>query len=115
LLNASKLADNTSTESEQGSQSYSISSISFTSRSRGKSYREAKGSINPTPTHLHHTTISLHHLHHLYHNSAPQTPRVHTPATYNSHHGTKIIEPHLHQNIMKTLILLNFSCATKLP
>jgi hypothetical protein len=52
LLNAPKLADNTSTKSTRGSQSYSILSISFTSKSRGKSHHEAKGSINPTLTHL---------------------------------------------------------------
>jgi hypothetical protein len=107
-------------------------------RSRGKCRRWAKGSISPTPTHLHHTIISLYHLrysttshiinhhhrritnssnhlHHLHHNSGPQTPRVHPLATYKSHHGPQIIEPHLRLNIMETLILGNFSCATKLP
>jgi hypothetical protein len=65
--------------------------------------------------HRHHITNSSNHLHHLCHNSAPQIPRVHSPAIYNSHHGLQITEPHLHLNITKTPILTNFSCATKLP
>jgi hypothetical protein len=36
-------------------------------------------------------------------------------ATYNSHHDPQITEPHLYPNIMETSIIINFSCATKLP
>jgi hypothetical protein len=130
-----KLINSISTESRRGSQSYSISLTSFTNRSRGKNRRWAKDSINPTPTHLHHTPISLHHLrhsttshiishyhrhiinssNHLHHNSAPQTPRAHSPVAYNLHHDPQITEPHIRLNIMKILTLVNFPCAMMLP
>jgi hypothetical protein len=138
LPNVSKLLDNTSTVSGRGSQSYNTSSTSSASRSKGKSHRSVKGSINTMPIHHHRTIISLHdlrhsttsytinhhhrhiinstdHLHHLRHSSALHTPRVQSPATYNSHHAPQITEPHLCPNIMETPILTNFSCATKLP
>jgi hypothetical protein len=136
LCNASKLTDNKSTESGQCSHSYSTPSISFAHRSRGKSPHWANGSINPTLTHPHHIIISLHHLrhstpfiiinhhhhhitsnhpHHPNHNSAPQIPRVHSPAIYNLHHGLPTTEPHPHPNIIETPTLVNLSCTMKLP
>jgi hypothetical protein len=84
LCNASKLVGNTSTESGQGSQSYSTPSTSFANKSRGKSHRWASGSINPTPTHPHHTIISLHYLRHS------------TPLIIISHRHRHITSSHPH-------------------
>jgi hypothetical protein len=77
-LNVPKLEGNISIENEQDLQSYSTTPTSFASRSRGKSARSMKCSINSTSTiHLRHTTKSLsishHYLHHIpnHHPSSP--------------------------------------------
>jgi hypothetical protein len=56
----------------------------------------------PFNTIHHHQPLSLPHNfqppHHPRHNSAPQIPRAHSPAIYNSHHGLSTTEPHPNKN-----------------